>query len=207
MSLLFPDAEASKFYLRRVYPNSRQQEKPKPESVSDKDEQSTAGWIIFILVFGIIPLGFMIFVEGFEFVFYVVIIVIVLSVVVISVLFTTMGLVKKHEVEGDNDKIGRIKELGFTILGLLIFIGFNSYLSFLQASGVKYNKMDHYYSRYFGEKPYMHITIEYEGKLIRTSPTYAYIGRTKNFTFFYNKQTKYAHVYPNSGIKRVYMRD
>ncbi|UOG76766.1 hypothetical protein MTX78_09225 [Hymenobacter tibetensis] len=50
------------------------------------------------------------------------------------------------------------------------------------------------------------VTIEYEGKLIRASTQFIHIGRVKNYTFFYNKQTGYTHAYPNSGIKRVYMR-
>ncbi|UOQ64870.1 hypothetical protein [Hymenobacter volaticus] len=51
------------------------------------------------------------------------------------------------------------------------------------------------------------VVIEYEGKFIRTSPNYLFVGRTKSFTFFYNRQTSRAHVYPNGGIKRIYIED
>jgi len=50
------------------------------------------------------------------------------------------------------------------------------------------------------------VTIEYKGKMIRTSRHYMYVGRTKGYTFFYNTQTGFAHVYPNSSIERMYRK-
>ncbi|MBX0290123.1 hypothetical protein K3G63_06715 [Hymenobacter sp. HSC-4F20] len=49
------------------------------------------------------------------------------------------------------------------------------------------------------------VVIEYEQKFIKSTLDYIYIGRTKNYTFFYNRKTGVAHVYPNSEIKRIYM--
>ncbi|QNE38980.1 hypothetical protein F1C16_05135 [Hymenobacter sp. NBH84] len=51
------------------------------------------------------------------------------------------------------------------------------------------------------------VTIEYNNKIIRTTKHYIYIGRTKNYTFFYNRQTKFSHVYPNSDVKRIYIKN
>lgn len=40
-----------------------------------------------------------------------------------------------------------------------------------------------------------------------TSYNYRFIGKTKNFTFFYNIPLKQAEVFPNGDIKKLYLRD
>lgn len=108
------------------------------------------------------------------------------------------ALYKLFSKESDNDEIIAFnKKLNrlINISSILFqFVLFNTYASLIQAYLMKY------------ETQYQDVTIEYEGKKVSTTPTYMYIGRVKNFTFFFDKQTGYAHVYPNSGIKRIYMR-
>lgn len=47
----------------------------------------------------------------------------------------------------------------------------------------------------------------YNGKVVKTTDTYSYIGKTKNYAFFYNDNTGYADVYTLSDVKDFSIKD
>ncbi|GGF27059.1 hypothetical protein GCM10011383_43280 [Hymenobacter cavernae] len=98
------------------------------------------------------------------------------------------------EIDKFNNELKRILDTSFI---LIILACFNILIAVIDAQALK------------EKSGYQRMVIEYDNKLIRASATshYIYLGRTKNYTFFYNKQTERAHSYPNSGIKRIYMKN
>ena len=50
-------------------------------------------------------------------------------------------------------------------------------------------------------------TVVMEKKTFITNKNYRYLGRTKNFTFFYDMVKKQAEVYPNGDIKNMFIRE
>lgn len=50
-------------------------------------------------------------------------------------------------------------------------------------------------------------TVVMEKKSFATNKNYRYLGRTKNFTFFYDIARKQAEVFPNGDIKNMFVRD
>ena len=51
------------------------------------------------------------------------------------------------------------------------------------------------------------ITMTYNGEVVKTTDTYSYIGKTKNYAFFYNDNTGYADVYTLSDVKHFSIKD